>query len=107
MSAQTPNLHVPADEWSPQDENEILRQVAHRPAPLPGRPWAMQQRWNDLLFAHWPISPAEVERTLPSGLTVDTFDGWAWLGVVPFAMDQIRLRGMPAIPGVRAFPELN
>lgn len=107
MSAQSPNLHAPSDEWSPQDGGEVLRQVAHRPAPLPERPWAMQQRWNDLLFAHWPIPAAEVERTLPAGLTVDTFDGWAWLGVVPFAMDQIHLRGMPSIPGVRAFPELN
>lgn len=85
----------------------ILARVSHRPVPLPRRPWTMQQRWNDLLFAHWPVPAAELERTLPSGLAVDTFDGWGWLGVVPFGMDRIRFHGWPAIPGARAFPELN
>lgn len=85
----------------------VLAQTAHRGAPLPQRPWAMQQRWNDLLFAHWPIPPADVAATLPPGLEVDTFDGSAWLGVVPFAMDRIRLHGLPVVPGASAFPELN
>ena len=67
----------------------------------------MQQRWNDLLFAHWPVPAAEVERTLPPGLVVDTFEGSAWLGVVPFSMDRVRLHGLPSVPGARAFAELN
>lgn len=85
----------------------VLSQVAHRDTPLPQRPWVMQQRWNDLLFAHWPIPAADIAATLPPGLDVDTFDGSAWLGVVPFAMDRVRLHGLPAVPGARAFPELN
>ncbi len=85
----------------------VLRAVEHRPLPLPRRPWTMQQRWNDLLFAHWPMPAAAIEQTLPPGLLTDTFDGSAWLGVVPFGMDRIAFRGLPSVPGARAFPELN
>ena len=67
----------------------------------------MAQIWHDLLFAHWP-PPAETLRwSLPSALEVDTFDGHAWIGVVPFRMSGVRLRATPAIPGLSAFPELN
>lgn len=67
----------------------------------------MRQRWNDLLFAHWPVPAAEIGALIPSTLSVDTFDGSAWVGVVPFWMDQVRYRGLPAIPGASRFPELN
>lgn len=67
----------------------------------------MTQRWNDLLFAHWPVPLAEIAPLVPEGLCVDTFEGSAWVGVVPFWMDQIHTRGLPAIPGARRFPELN
>ena len=87
--------------------NEILSATEHRPWPLPKRPWTMQQRWNDLLFAHWPIPPAEMGALLPPTLSVDQYDGSAWVGVVPFWMDQVRYRGLPAIPGANRFPELN
>jgi uncharacterized protein YqjF (DUF2071 family) len=67
----------------------------------------MHQRWHDLLFAHWPV-PAELLRPhVPGGLSVDTFDGHAWLGVVPFRMSGIRPRSLPAVPWLSAFPELN
>ena len=77
----------------------------------PARRWILRQRWSRLLFAHWPYRPEVVQQRLPAGLTVDTFDGWAWLGVVPFLMDQVAVhtwgeQGM-GIPGARAFPELN
>ena len=87
--------------------SDILSSVGHRKWPLPDTPWSMTQRWNDLLFAHWPVPAAEIAYLLPEGLEIDTFDGSAWVGVVPFWMDAIRLRGMPAIPGVNRFPELN
>jgi uncharacterized protein YqjF (DUF2071 family) len=67
----------------------------------------MTQRWNDLLFAHWPLPSSSIAPLLPDGLHVDTFQGSAWIGVVPFWMDRIKLRGMPPIPGARSFPELN
>ena len=87
--------------------NKILSTTEHRPWPLPKSPWVMTQRWNDLLFAHWPLPAAEITRLIPEGLVVDTFDGSAWVGVVPFWMDKVRFRGIPAIPGASRFPELN
>jgi hypothetical protein len=87
--------------------NKILSTTEHRPWPLPKSPWVMTQRWNDLLFAHWPLPASELTHLLPEGLTVDTFDGSAWVGVVPFWMDQVRVRALPRIPGANRFPELN
>jgi uncharacterized protein YqjF (DUF2071 family) len=67
----------------------------------------MTQRWNNLLFAHWPVPVASLAGLLPEGLVPDTFDGSAWIGVVPFTMDRIQLRGLPSVPGTNKFPELN
>ena len=89
----------------------ILQTVAHRTHPLPERHWRLTQRWNDLLFAHWPVQPAAIAEHLPLGLEPDLFDGYAWIGVVPFWMDQVRTRGFAdhsfSIPGATSFPELN
>jgi len=90
-----------------EDSREILSATSHRPWPLPNAQWTMTQRWNDLLFAHWPVAPAQIAPLLPANLVVDTFDGAAWVGVVPFWMDQIRMHRWPEIPGVNRFPELN
>lgn len=67
----------------------------------------MTQRWNDLLFAHWPLPAAAIAPLLPSGLVPDTFDGSAWIGVVPFWMDRVRFSALPQVPGTDKFPELN
>jgi uncharacterized protein YqjF (DUF2071 family) len=75
--------------------------------PRPDGPWVMRQTWRDLLFAHWPV-PVEMLRSLiPESLVIDTFDGEAWIGVVPFRMTAVRLRGTPYTPFADAFPELN
>ncbi|MGH9677887.1 MAG: YqjF family protein [Candidatus Acidiferrum sp.] len=85
----------------------ILDVIAHRPWPLPRGPWIMVQTWHDLLFAHWPV-PAEALRPhIPARLEIDTFEGQAWMGVVPFRMSGVRLRGTPAVPWLSDFPELN
>ncbi len=67
----------------------------------------MRMTWRDLLFAHWSVSPDDLRPHVPAALELDTFEGSAWLGVVPFRMDNVRLRGLPALPGAGAFPELN
>lgn len=85
----------------------ILQIQDHRLWPLPRGPWVMAQQWLDLLFAHWPI-PVETMRALvPSQLPLDTWDGLAWVGVVPFRMRGVRPRFVPAMPWLSAFPELN
>ena len=67
----------------------------------------MHQRWTNLLFAHWPVAADLVRPLLPSSLTLDTFDGSAWVGVIPFHMSNVRPRGVPPLPWVSAFHELN
>jgi uncharacterized protein YqjF (DUF2071 family) len=64
----------------------------------------LSMRWADVLFAHWAVEPDTVSQRLPSSLSVDTFDGEAYLGVVGFEMQDIRPRGVPV--GL-TFPELN
>lgn len=71
-----------------------------------GRP-VMYQQWQDLLFLHWGYSAAAIQATLPAGLFVDTFDGRAYLGIVPFFMRNIRPRFLPAFPGISDFMEMN
>jgi uncharacterized protein YqjF (DUF2071 family) len=86
---------------------EILDQTGHRPWPLPDSPWFMTQSWHDLLFAHWPVDARMVQEKLPAGLPLDLYERQAWLGIVPFHMTNVAPRGVPAIPIVSAFPEIN
>jgi uncharacterized protein len=86
---------------------EFLVRTSQKPRPLPSGRWAMTQRWNDLLFAHWPVPVSSLASLLPDWLDVDTYQGSAWLGVVPFWLDRIKIRGVPSVPGVRSFPDLN
>jgi uncharacterized protein len=67
----------------------------------------MHQCWGKLLFIHWAIDMELVQPLLPSQLSIDTFDGKAWIGVVPFTMWGIRASFLPPIPGASAFHELN
>ncbi len=94
-----------------EDATSVPESIGHRPFPMPARPWTMTQRWNDLLFAHWPIPVEAMETLVPAGLQVESFDGTAWVGVVPFWMNRIQAR-VPGtihqrIPFSRSFPELN
>lgn len=73
----------------------------------PARRPAMYQAWRDLLFLHWRVEPALIQSTLPPGLTVDTFEGAAYVGIVPFYMQGIRPIFTPAIPGISNFLETN
>ena len=80
---------------------------SHRQWPLPHLLWTMKQTWNDLLFAHYPIKLEVLQTLVPDTLPLDSFNGMGWIGVVPFHMTDIRLRGLPPIPGTNRFPELN
>lgn len=92
----------------PQDFNyHLLDETTHRPWPMPDQPWIMTQTWHDLLFAHWPIDAAVMRAKVPASLELDLFEGQAWIGVVPFQMRNVTPRGLPSLPWVSAFPELN
>ncbi|BAM03352.1 YqjF family protein [Phycisphaera mikurensis] len=73
----------------------------------PDGPVVMHQKWRNLLFLHWRVDAEAVRALLPEGLTVDTFDAHAWIGVVPFLMRGVRPRFLPAVPGLSSFGELN
>ena len=66
----------------------------------------MVHRWDELAFLHWPYDPSDVQALLPRGLEVDTFDGAAWVGLVPFRL-RIALRRGPSLPWMSRFAEMN
>jgi uncharacterized protein len=88
-------------------EDDALPPADHRPWPLPREPWVMAQSWQHALFAHWPLPPAALQRFVPSGVALDTFDDTAWLGITAFVVANARIRGVPAVRGVSTFAEVN
>ncbi|NCG09202.1 MAG: DUF2071 domain-containing protein [Verrucomicrobia bacterium] len=73
----------------------------------PAEPCVMYQEWRELLFLHWAVDAEVVQARLPDALRVDCFEGKAWIGVVPFFMRGVRPRGLPSVPGISDFLELN
>src|SRR5919204_5456752 len=70
-------------------------------------PWLLSQRWDDILFAHWPTGGDAVRRVLPSGVEPDLRDGRAWIGIVAFRMTETRAAGLVPRRGIGPIPELN
>jgi uncharacterized protein len=85
----------------------VLGEVGHRPYPVSAGLWVMGMTWRDLLFMHWPVDAEALRPFVPPSLSIDTFDGSAWLGVVPFHMTGVRPHYLPAVPGLSNFPEIN
>jgi uncharacterized protein YqjF (DUF2071 family) len=77
--------------------------------PVPNRAFRpiMQQTWRTLTFLHWRYDPDVIRRALPGGLTLDTFDGSAWVGLVPFELADVTAPGLFAVPWLSRFPETN
>ncbi len=63
--------------------------------------------WETLLFVHWRLPPQALRAVVPAPLKIDTFDDWGWIGLVPFTMPTVRLRGLPPIPTTGRFHECN
>jgi uncharacterized protein YqjF (DUF2071 family) len=81
-------------------------QVVDGTCPLTVRRAVMVHRWEWLTFLHWPFEPGDVQGLLPAGLEVDTYDGQAWVGLVPFRMWVAPPR-LPALPWLGRFCETN
>ena len=79
----------------------------HRKWQLPSLPWIMKQTWNDLLYAHYPIKLEALQKLVPNMFPLDSYNGMGWIGVIPFHITGIRIRGLLPIPGMNRFPELN
>lgn len=89
------------------DTAAIESETGHRPFPMPEGPWVVFQSWQNLLFAHWRLPPEQLKALVPSALELDLFDGEAWVSVTPFEIRDFRPRGIPAVPTLSDFPELN
>jgi uncharacterized protein len=85
----------------------VLGETDHRPWSLPQNAWLMGQSWVDLLFAHWRVPEEALRAVVPPQLPLDIYDGSAWIGVTPFCVRGLRLRGTPPVPILSDFPELN
>ena len=66
-----------------------------------------RQQWLNLLFLHWEADPDALQRMLPDGLTLDTFEGKAYVGLVPFTMTGVRPIWAPPVKGLSDFHETN
>lgn len=79
----------------------------HRPFPLPSFPWMATQTWEDVLFVHWRVEPRLLQSLLPQGLTIDCYEGHAWLSLVSYNIANFHFRLLPALPPFRSFPGFN
>lgn len=84
-------------------ESEAVSPLTTRPV----RRAIMEQGWHDLAAIHWRYDPSAVQALLPDGFRADTFDGSAWVGLIPFHMHRIRLPRLPAFGPLSTFPETN
>ncbi len=80
--------------------------ITARPPHPVARP-VMLQGWHHLTALHWRYEPGVVQALLPDGFGVDTFDGSAWVGLIPFEMSRVRVPGLPAFGRLSTFPETN
>ncbi|MFC5558198.1 YqjF family protein [Ureibacillus thermophilus] len=75
---------------------------------LPDRlPWMMKQIWSDILFLHYPVKKEKIEILLPPKIQLDTYEGQAWITIVPYVIKSIGVRGLPFIPLGRGIPGIN
>ena len=100
-------LRLPSPVSRSLGQRASLGKTDHRPWPFPDSPWVMGQTWEDLLFAHWRVPVDALRSVVPPQLTIDTFDGEAWLGVTPFVVRSLRLRWTPPAPFFSSFGEIN
>jgi uncharacterized protein len=77
-----------------------------RPGLRPSTPVIGRQRWRRLLFAHWTVEPEELRKVVPDALDLDTFQGQAYVGIVPLQMRAVRGARIPAALGLN-FLETN
>ncbi|KKB41584.1 YqjF family protein [Bacillus thermotolerans] len=87
--------------------HEAFSHITHRTAPLPDIPWIMAQTWSHVLFMHWPVNAVQLQRFLPEELTVDTYKGTAWIGLVTFQVQETKFRSLLPLQFLRPFPQLN
>src|SRR5262245_25163894 len=92
-----PKRASPEDDMADATEQAaqaVIDRNHSRSIPIPDREWASYQSWDRLLVCHWPIDAALLRPRVPAPLEIDTFDGQAFIGLIPMFMGEIRLRGL-------------
>ena len=100
-------MELPIKNHKRKTMHPAYQQVAHRPWPLPTRRPLLSQVWNNLLFIHWRMDLGQVRQVVPEPLEIDTFNGEAWIAIVPFDMKGVTFYGLPPISKLSDFPEIN
>jgi len=86
---------------------QIRATTAHRPWKLPNKHWRYYQEWNDAIFLHWPVSVESLQGFVPKELLIDTIDGQAWVSLVAFTMEKVKLNYLPSFAPISDFHEIN
>jgi|TARA_B110000967_G_scaffold145707_1_gene149133 hypothetical protein len=81
--------------------------IEHIPFPMPIRNWSLRQNWINLTFLHWEVDPNKLKKYVPNDLELDLFNGKAYVGTIPFTMENVRPHYLPSLPMVSTFPEFN
>src|SRR5579884_1274138 len=88
------------------DKLLMPHEISEHPPHKVERP-VLYQNWTRLTFLHWRYRPDAIGHLLPPGLELDTFDGAAWIGLTPFLLTGLRPPGLPVLPWLSQFPEMN
>jgi hypothetical protein len=91
---------------APMQSPRFIDPITPDPPVWTGRT-VLRQRWSDLAYFHWRYEPEVVQRLLPDGVRVDTFDGSAWVGLIPFETQGVQLGPTPPVPWLGSFIEIN
>lgn len=86
---------------------DILSSTQHREYDYPKKSWVYYQEWNRVLFFHWEVPIEILDKLVPKELKIDTFNGKAYISIVPFTMENIRPKYLPAIGFISNFHEIN
>ncbi|HEV3474686.1 MAG TPA: DUF2071 domain-containing protein [Actinomycetota bacterium] len=88
MTEHPPRRGSGSDPWSdPEPPVRLARPMLY-------------QAWRDCSFLHWPVDAAAVRRHIPRSFEVDTFEGRAWVSLISFRIDRMRMAGLPHVPGL-------
>jgi len=90
-----------------KNTDEIISHTSNRNYPIPDTPWKYSQEWHKILLLHWKVPVSFIEPLLPDGLEVDTYNGNAWISMVPLSVKKHHYRGFPVLPFVSSFHEVN
>lgn len=84
---------------------ETIDRIA--PTRRPNTRVAGYQCWSNLLFVHWRVPAAQIQPLIPPSLSLDLWEGEAWVGLVPFYMSGVRPWWSPSVPWLSSFCETN